>query len=53
VLDAAAGSPPRRRVAPVAHATPHRLEWAAVERAASVLRAWTSAPSFADTPSGG
>ena len=53
VLDAAEGSPPGRRVVPVAHATPFRLEWAAVERAASVLKAWVAEPSFADTPSGG
>jgi broad specificity phosphatase PhoE len=53
VIDAAGGSAPRRRVAPVAHATPIRLERAAVARAASVLRAWAAEPSFVDTPSGG
>jgi len=57
VLDAADGSFPTARVAPVPHATPYRLERESVERAAETLRAWAAEPRFADpradTPFGG
>lgn len=52
VLDAADGLAPARRVAPVAHATPHLLTAAAVERAAGLLAAWSGAPAFRDAPNG-
>lgn len=48
VLDAAAGVTPTARITPVAHAEAHRLDAAAVERAAQALRAWARAPRFAD-----
>ena len=47
-LDAAAGLVPAARMAPVAHAHPHRLERADVERAAALLESWSSAPRFRD-----
>lgn len=53
VLDAAHGRAPAARVAPVAHATPFRLERTAVETAARTLREWVARPRFADTPFGG
>jgi broad specificity phosphatase PhoE len=53
VIDAADGSFPSRRVAPVPHAAPFRLERTAVERAATTLGAWADAPTFADAPFGG
>ncbi len=51
VLDASAGRPPVARVVHVRHASPHTIEATAVRRAADTLRAWASAPRFADTPS--
>lgn len=51
VLDAADGRFPEQRLAPVPHASAHRLERAAVERAAEVLRGWAARP--VDTPFGG
>lgn len=53
VLDTADGRLPARRVEPVPHARPYRLQRASVERAAGTLRAWAAAPRFADTPFGG
>lgn len=53
VLDAAEGRLPARRVEPVAHARPYRLERESVEFAAETLRAWAAEPRFADTPFGG
>lgn len=53
VLDAAAHQTPSARVRPVPHAEPYRLSRATVEAAAATLRAWASAPRFADTPFGG
>lgn len=53
VVDAAAGRAPSQRLEPVPHATAHRLERAAVVRAAATLRAWAAEPVFADTPLGG
>jgi probable phosphoglycerate mutase len=51
VLDAADGSFPAARIAPVPHAAPFTLEAGAVERAAETLRAWAAAPRFVDAPS--
>lgn len=45
-LDAAAGLDPSARITPVPHATVHRLERDAVERAAQHLRGWAAAPRF-------
>lgn len=57
VVDAAGGRSPRRRLTPVSHATPFRLEHDEVERAAALLRAWSLDPAFDDaernTPFGG
>ena len=53
VLDAAAGRVPSQHLEPVPHATAHVLERAAVERAATTLRAWAAEPGFADAPFGG
>lgn len=53
VLDAADGRSPSQRLEPVPHATPYRLEWPTLERAAATLRAWAAAPVFADAPFGG
>ena len=53
VLDAAEGRVPSQRLEPVPHATPYRLERAAVERAAVTLAAWVVTPVFADAPFGG
>jgi probable phosphoglycerate mutase len=47
VLDAADGRVPTARIAPVAHATPYRLEAAAVAAAARLLERWADAPEFA------
>ena len=49
-LDASDGSFPAARVRPVAHAGVHELSAHAVARAATTLRAWASAPRFADAP---
>ena len=48
VLDAADGGFPAARIEQVAHATPFRLDAAAVERAAETLRVWATAPRFVD-----
>ncbi|MBA2294481.1 MAG: histidine phosphatase family protein [Actinobacteria bacterium] len=48
VLDAADGAFPAAQIVHVAHATPHELDAAAVERAAETLRAWAAAPRFAE-----
>jgi broad specificity phosphatase PhoE len=48
VLDASDGTFPAARIAPVPHATPFRLDAAAVERAAETLRVWATAPRFVD-----
>ena len=48
VLDGAAGRPPPARIGTIAHAEPHSLSRADVERAAESLRAWVLAPRFAD-----
>ena len=53
VLDAAEGRAPSQRLEPVPHATPYRLERAAVERAAATLAAWAATPVFPDAPFGG
>jgi len=53
VLDAADGSFPAARVKHVPHATPYRLARESVELAVETLRAWVTAPRFADTPFGG
>jgi broad specificity phosphatase PhoE len=45
-LDAAEGQVPAARMAPVAHAHPHRLVRADVERAAALLESWSLAPAF-------
>ena len=48
VLDAARGLEPAARMAPVQHAFPYRLDRADVERAATLLEAWSRAPRFRD-----
>jgi broad specificity phosphatase PhoE len=48
VLDAANGLPPAARMAPVAHAAPHRLSAAETEHAAVLLEEWSRAPEFRD-----
>ena len=48
VLDAADGAFPASRVEPVPHAVPHALDADAVERAGQTLRAWATAPRFAE-----
>ena len=48
VLDAADGAFPAARIEHVPHATPLRLDAAAVERAAETLRVWATAPRFKD-----
>jgi hypothetical protein len=49
VLDAVDGLVPAALMAsPVEHAVPHRLEAAAVERAARLLDEWSRAPRFRD-----
>jgi broad specificity phosphatase PhoE len=53
VLDASDGRFPEQRLAPVPHAVAHRLERAAVERAAEALAAWAAAPVFANASNGG
>jgi broad specificity phosphatase PhoE len=45
-LDAADGLVPASLMAPVEHATPFRLDRAAVERAAELLEDWSRSPSF-------
>jgi broad specificity phosphatase PhoE len=53
LLDAADGLPPAARMAPVEHATPHRLTAARVEEAAGLLEEWSRAPTFRDPSSEG
>jgi probable phosphoglycerate mutase len=48
VLDAADGAVPTARITPVDHAVPHRLGARRVAHAVAGLRAWASAPRFAD-----
>lgn len=48
VLDAAHGLVPAPLIAPVPHASVHRLEREEVERAASLLEAWSREPRFRD-----
>ena len=48
VLDAADGAFPAARIEHVPHATPLRLDAAAVEQAAETLRVWATAPRFKD-----
>jgi broad specificity phosphatase PhoE len=48
VLDAADGLVPTAKIAPVAHAVPHRLDARRVARAVEGLRTWARAPRFAD-----
>lgn len=48
VLDAADGSVPAARIAPVPHAAPFTLEADAVELAAATLEAWATEPRFSD-----
>lgn len=45
-LDASRGLTPRRRVRPIAYATPYRLSAAEVERAAALLAEWARSPAF-------
>lgn len=46
LLDAADGLPPAARMAPVEHATLHRLGAAEVEAAARLLEQWSAEPRF-------
>jgi broad specificity phosphatase PhoE len=48
VVDASDGNFPAARIGNVPHATPFRLDAAAVELAAETLRVWAAAPRFAD-----
>jgi probable phosphoglycerate mutase len=48
VLDAARGLAPAALIAPVEHAVPHPLARDDVERAASLLEAWSRSPRFRD-----
>jgi probable phosphoglycerate mutase len=48
VLDAADGSFPAARIAPVPHATPFALDADAVARALKTLGVWATAPRFVD-----
>jgi broad specificity phosphatase PhoE len=50
VLEASQGRFPPARIGHVPHATPHALDAGAVACAAETLRAWASAPRFADLP---
>jgi broad specificity phosphatase PhoE len=50
VLEASQGRFPPARIGHVPHATPHPLDADAVALAAHTLRAWASAPRFADLP---
>jgi hypothetical protein len=45
-LDAAEGLVPAARMAPVAHASPYRLDREGVARAAELLESWARAPSL-------
>jgi hypothetical protein len=47
-VDAANGLVPAARMAPVDHALPYRLDRDDVECAATLLEAWSDAPSFRD-----
>jgi hypothetical protein len=46
VLDAVDGLVPAARMAPVEHATPHRLDAADVAEAAALLEEWANDPRF-------
>ena len=46
VLDAVDGLVPAARMAPVQHATPHRLKAAEVADAAALLEEWSASPRF-------
>lgn len=46
LLDAASGLTPAARMAPIEHAFPYRLGRDEVERAATLLEAWSAAPRF-------
>ena len=48
VVDAGEGLVPAARMAPVPHAQPFRFSAEEVERAASLLEAWSAAPRFRD-----
>ncbi len=48
IVDAVDGLVPAARMAPVVHAAPHRLSADDVDRAASLLEAWSAAPRFRD-----
>jgi hypothetical protein len=48
VLDAAAGLVPAARMAPIEHAVTYHLDRGDLERAASLLEAWSDAPQFRD-----
>ena len=48
VVDAVEGLVPAARMTPVAHATPHRLSADDLDRAGSLLEAWSAAPRFRD-----
>lgn len=49
VIDASDGNFPAARIGNVPHATPFRLDAAAVELAAETLRVWATAPRFVDS----
>jgi broad specificity phosphatase PhoE len=53
VVDAGEGLVPAARMAPVPHAQPFRFSAEKVERAASLLETWSSAPRFRDPPKEG
>lgn len=50
VVDASDGTFPTARITPVPHAEPFSLDADAVRLAATTLRAWATAPAFADLP---
>jgi broad specificity phosphatase PhoE len=52
VIDASDGNFPAARIGHVPHATPFRLDAESVELAAETLRAWATAPRFADADVG-
>ena len=49
VVDAADGLEPAARMSPIEHAFPYRLDRDDVERAATLLEAWSRAPQFRGT----
>jgi len=50
LLDGAEGHVPAARMAPVEHASPYELSRTDLERAATLLEAWSRSPSFRDPP---